>query len=333
MVFALSIFGGVVVAGGTALWALGRGEYQLLDSIYFALITAASVGYAELPHMDMHGDLRFVTALLIVAGVGTIALFQSTLTALLVEGLIGQRIRRNRMQKKIKNLSDHFVVAGCGRTGKHIIEELWAIERNFVVIDKDEELVRRLDEELGGGLLYVIGDATEDHTLLEAGVDRAHGVLASLTDDRDNLFIVLSSRALNPQCRIVSKVVEHENESKMRRAGADQVVSPHRMGGMRMVSELVRPKVTTFLDRMLTVTKNLRFEEVELPADSRYVGKTLREVPVRQETRLLVVALHEPGGEYIYNPSPDHPLIAGVQLIVMGELEGVDKLKAMVLRS
>ena len=329
---ALSIFMTVVVAGGTTLWWMGHGKYEIGQSIYFALITAASVGFSEMPGMDVRGDMRFVTSILIVSGVGTIAFFQSTLTALLVEGVLAETWRRRRMQKKIDDLQGHLVVAGCGRTGKYIIEELNAIRHDYVLIDKDEDVLRRLNDELGGKLLYVVGDATEDHTLLSAGVERAHGVMAALTDDRNNLFIVLSARALNPKARIVSKVIELENEPKMLRAGADQTVSPHQMGGLRMVSELVRPKVTMFLDQMLRVTKNLRFEEVELPSGSRYEGKTLREMPIRAETNLLVVALHEVNDSYVYNPAPDHPLRAGTQLIVMGEIDGVAKLKELIAR-
>jgi voltage-gated potassium channel len=332
MLFALSVFVSTVFLGGTVLWALGSGRYALGNAVYFALITAASVGFAELPGMAQRPDMRFVTSLLIVAGIGTIAFFQSTLTALLVEGVIGETFRRRRMQKRIDALEGHLVVAGCGRTGRYIVEELTAIGRDFVLVDKDEDALQRLNAELGGRLLYIVGDATDDHTLLAARVDRAEGVMAALTEDPDNLFIVMSARALNPKARIVSKVIEIENEAKIRRAGADQTISLHRMGGQRMVSELVRPKVTSFLDNMLRVTKNLRFEEVELAANCRYVGKTLREIPIRQETRLLVVALHTPDEGYVYNPSPDHALPAGTQLIVMGELDGVEKLRGLVSR-
>ena len=332
MLFALSIFVGTIFLGGVALWALGGGRYSLGNSVYFALITSASVGFAELPGMSERPDMRVVTSLLIVAGVGTIAFFQSTLTALLVEGVIGETFRRRRMQNRIEALRGHLVVAGCGRTGRYIIEELRAIEREFVVVDSDEDALRRMNAELGGNLLFVVGNATDDHVLMAAGIEHAQGVMAALSEDPDNLFIVMSARALNPKARIVSKVIEIENEPKIRRAGADQTISLHRMGGQRMVSELVRPKVTSFLDNMLRVTKNLRFEEVELPAGSRYVGKTLREIPIRQETRLLVVAMHTLEEGYVYNPSPDHALPAETQLIVMGELDGVEKLRELVGR-
>ncbi len=330
MLFALGMLTIILFGGGALLWWLGDGHYPYAETVYFALITVASVGFGELPHMDKIHGMRVVTGIIIIAGVGTMAFFQSTLTALLVEGVLGKTFRKARMDKKIAALSNHLVVAGCGRTGKYIVEELSAIDRPFVIIDRDEDVLMQLNELLGGKLLYVIGDATEDHTLIEAGVERAHGIMAALTDDRDNLFIVISTRTLNPKARIVSKVIEVENEPKLLRAGADMTVSPHRIGGFRMVSELVRPKATEFMDRMLRVTKNLRFDEVELPKGSIYEGKTLREVPIRQQTRLLVVALHEPNERYVYNPEPDHALEAGTQLIVMGEPDSVEKLRGML---
>jgi voltage-gated potassium channel len=332
MLVALTIFVGVCTVGGVILWVQGDGRYAFGEAVYFALITAASVGFAELPGMELRGDMRIVASMLIVSGLGTIAYFQSTLTALLVEGVIGETFRRRRMQKRIDALSEHIVVVGCGRTGHYIVEDLSNMGRDFVVIDRDEDVLRRVNDEMRGALLYVVGDASDDHTLHAARVEHAQGVMAALNDDRDNLFVVMSSRSLNPKARIVSKVIETENEPKIRRAGADQTISLHRMGGLRMVSELVRPKVTTFLDNMLRVTKDLCFEEVELPEGSMYVGKTLREIPIRAETRLLVVALHEASDAYVYNPSPDHALLAGTQLIVMGEVDGVEKLRRLVGR-
>lgn len=234
------------------------------------------------------------------------------------------------MQKSIEAMNGHFVVAGCGRTGKYVVEELAGTGREFVVIDRNESTLERMNEELGGKLHYVVGDATEDHTLLEAGVARASGALAALSDDRDNLFVTLSVRTLNPSARIISKAVEIENEGKLVRAGADATVSPNRVGAHRLVSELVRPKVTAFLDNMLRVTKNLRFEEVEVPDGSRWVGKTLREIPIREETDLLVVALHEADGSYVYNPTPDQKLHAQTQLIVIGEVDNIERLRDLL---
>jgi voltage-gated potassium channel len=327
---ALVIFALIVVAGGVGIWVLGEGRYGIFESIYFSLYTVATVGYSELPGMESNLPVRVVSGVVIVAGIGAIAFFQSTLTAMLVEGVIARAFRRRRMDRKISNLEGHFVVAGCGRTGKFVAEELATVGRDFVAIDRDEGLLERLNEELSGRMLYVVGDATDDHTLIQAGAPRAAGIVAALSDDRDNLFVTLSMRSLNPTARIVSKAVEVDNEAKILRAGADAIVSLNRMGGMRLVSELVRPKVTAFLDNMLTITKNLRFEEVEIPIHSPWVGHTLREVPIRDRTNLLVVALHLPDKSYVYNPSPDQALTAGMQLIVMGESDSVEKLRKLI---
>ncbi|MFO0661881.1 MAG: NAD-binding protein [Polyangiaceae bacterium] len=199
-------------------------------------------------------------------------------------------------------------------------------------IDRNLEHLRRVGEEvMNGEMLYVHGVATEDHTLLEAGVDRARGVIAALTDDRDNLFVTLSARTLNARARIVAKVVEHEAERKMLRAGADSTVSPNTIGGRRMVSEMIRPVVVEFLDQMLRdKNRNLRIEEVNLPATSRFCGLTLRAVPVRPETNALVVAVRDSNRLFIYNPGPDFPLTEGVSLVVLGEPHEVAKLRTMV---
>lgn len=233
------------------------------------------------------------------------------------------------MNKKIAQLSGHFVVAGCGRTGRYVVEELMATHLPFVVVDNNAEALARMAAEVSGDLLFVVGNATDDHVLIAAGVERASGVIAALPSDPDNLFITLSARALNPASRIVSKVVEIENEAKIFRAGADSVVSPHRIGGLRLVSQLVRPRVTEFLDRMLRVTKNLRFDEVEVPVGSEYANKVLRDIPIRQKTNLLVIALHQPDDHYLYNPGPDAVVAPGSRLIVMGEPDDVAQLRTL----
>ena len=330
--FALFLLSIVITSGATAIWVLGDHDYSFFESVYFAVISVSTVGYGELPHMNVHHGIRVFSIVLIVAGVGTVAYFQSTLTAMLVEGVLGKAYRRRRMDKRIGSLSGHLVVAGCGGIGRYVVKELHAVKQPFVVIDMNPSAIKELNEsEYGGELLYVVGDATHDHTLVEANIAGANGIVAALTDDRDNLFVTLSARSLNPGLRIVSKVLGAENEPKMLRAGANAIVSPNRIGGLRLASELVRPKVTEFLDQMLRLTeKNLRFDEVELPEQSVFTGQSLAQVPIRKQTNVLVVALHEPTGEFIYNPSPDQPLAPGVSLIVIGEPDQVHRLRRIV---
>jgi voltage-gated potassium channel len=320
----------IVLLGGTGLWLAGGNEYPLWECLYFALYTVSTVGYAELPHFANHPGIHWVVGLLIVAGVGAIAFFQSALTVMFVEGVIGKAVRRRRMERKIARLSQHVIIAGCGRTGRYVIGELIAGTVPFVVIERDEDTLLNLYEEFPQ-VLYIPGDATADNILMQAGADRAKGLVACLSDDRDNLFVTLSVRALNPQARITAKVVDVANETKVVRAGADSTVNPNRIGGKRLASELLRPHVIEFLDEMLKVTQGqLHFDEVELVEGTSVAGRTLRDVPIRTETNLLVVAVRQPNGTYTYNPSPDERLTVGEKLIVMGLLSDVERLKQMV---
>jgi len=323
---------GLVLAGSTGYFALGAGRWTFGECVYMTVITLSTVGFGELTRMSEVSGARALTVLLIVGGIGTLAYVQANVTALLVEGAIGQALRRNRMRKKIEAMSKHMVVAGSGSTGKHVIEELVATKTPFVVIDRNHEHLERLSEAMmNGEMLFVHGDATEDHVLVEAGVDRAAGVVAALTHDKDNLFVTLSARSLNAHARIVSKVTEDESGPKMLKAGATATVSPTQIGGRRMASELIRPEVNEFLDQMLRdKDKSLRLEEVVIPKSSRYAGHALRDAPIRRETNLLVIAVRQPTREFVYNPDPDFVLDVGMTLVVMGAADGVKKLRALV---
>ena len=332
VLLALAMVSAVIVVGGVVLWGLGGGRWTLGDSLYMSVITVSTVGFAELPGIDRVRFARGATVLIILGGLGTVAFFQSAMTALIVEGAIGNAWRRNRMKKLIDGLSGHVVVAGVGSTGRHVVEELLATATPFVVIERNAANVERLEAELGRGrVLFVHGDATEDHTLLEAGISRAKGVIAALTHDRDNLFVTLSARALNADARIVSKVVEPEAVPKMKRAGADATVSPNIIGGRRMASELIRPEVVEFLDQMLRdKDRNLRLEEVAVSAGSPYVGHALRDVPIRKQTNVLVVAVRDASRAFKYNPGPDTLLEADTMLVVLGETTDIVTLRTLL---
>src|SRR5580704_15359408 len=218
----------ILVSGGTVGYVvLGHGKWSVSDAMYMTVITLSTVGFAELNDMGKVPGARGLTVALIVGGVGTLAYVQGNVTALLVEGVIGQAFRRNRMRKAIDELKGHIVVAGAGSTGRHAVEELVATRTPFVVIDRDHAHLERLSQEIAEGkLLFVHGDATEDSVLLAAGVQRARGVVAALTHDKDNLFVTLSARSLNASARIVAKVTEVETVPKMMKAGASAVVNP-----------------------------------------------------------------------------------------------------------
>lgn len=329
---ALGAVGVVILTGGAVLFVLGKGQWSFGDGIYMAAISAATVGFSELPHFEEVDGARFVTIIIIMLGIGAFTFFQSSLTAFFVEGALGEAIRRRRMDAAIAALKDHVVVAGCGSTGRHVIAELLATRTPFVVVDRDKTNLELLNEEIADGkLLYILGDATHDHTLTAAGIGLAKGLIAALTHDRDNLYVTLSARSLNPTARIVAKVVEREAVAKMIRAGANATVSPNTIGGIRMASELIRPSVVQFLDLMLRdKDKNLRIEEAIVPEGSHLVGVKLKEAPIHDKTNTLVMAIREPDGNLRYNPSQDITIVAGTVLIVMGEVSDIGRLREFV---
>jgi len=332
LVAALIVLISLVAIGSIGFYVLGAPRWSLSDCLYMTVITLSTVGFGELSQMHEVPGARVLTIGLIISGVGALAYVQGNLTALLVEGVIGEAWRRNRMRKAIQGLEGHVVVAGAGSTGRHVIEEMIATGTPFVVIDTDQPHLDRISADLmDGRMLYVLGDATDDHVLAEAGIARARGIVAALTHDKDNLFVTLSARSLNATARIVSKIVEDAAAPKMKKAGATSVVNPAMIGGRRMASELIRPEVNEFLDQMLRdKSKNLRIEEAQVQEGSEFCGRALKDTPIRRETSLLVVAVRDAARNFLYNPDPEYIVEAGTTLIVMGEAENVAKLRKLL---
>lgn len=330
ILWAFLLPGVVIVTGATALWWITDGAYSWGEFLYFSLITVTTVGFGELPSLAAYPGAHAVVSMLVITGVTTIALFQSILTAVIVQRVVVSAFWRRRMQKKINNLSGHLIIAGAGRTGEVVIEESIARGQSVVAIDLNGERLEAIHRGLGGKLLYVVGDATHDATLHEAGVERAGGLITAMSDERDNLFVTVSFRALNKSARIVSKAVEIENEIKLRHAGANAVVSPHRIGGHRLVGEYNHPTVNEFLDRVLNGAATLRFEEVALTPESTSIGKRLGDMAIHEETDAFVVALRTEQGDFINNPSDAHCLEAGQVLIVLGEPDCRRKLRQLL---
>jgi len=328
---ALTILAIVWMGGAIGYYRLGRGTWTFGECAYQTIVTIFSVGFNELPHAEHIRFARAFTSVVIVLGVAAVAFVQASVTVLLVEGVIGEAYRRSRMRNLIDKMKHHVVIAGIGSTGRYVIEEMQAIKRPFVAIDRDEKRLREIsDDTCKGEMRYVVGDATQDHTLVAAGVARAWGVVAALTDDADNLYVTLSARALNAQARIVTKAVNEEAESKMRLAGATAVVSPNTIGGRRMASELVRPEVVEFLDQMHRTEHSLRMEELVIPATSPLVGNMLKDAPIRPRTRALVIATRLRDGTFHYNPGPESILEAGMTLIVLGDSQDVTILRELI---
>lgn len=329
IISAAGVLGIVLLVGATSYYAVGEGRWSWFDCFYMTIITLSTVGFAEvLEGMNEIPEARGVTVALIVLGSGTLLYFISSMTALIVEGDIQGVLRRRSMQRAIGSLKEHIIVCGIGTTGWHIATELHAVRIPFVVIDRNRERLEELEEEFEERLHYVLGDATDDHSLELAGIERARGVISALNDDKANLFVTITARALNPTARIVAKSIEPSTEAKLRRAGADSVVAPNYIGGVRLFSEMVSPKTVAFLDRIVRFGNGISvgIEALDVPSDSALVGKRLSEANLRQ-AGALVVAVHRVDDEYIYNPGGEYELAAGDSLLVLAESQDVEKVR------
>ncbi|MEW6730596.1 MAG: potassium channel protein [Acidobacteriota bacterium] len=301
--------------------------WNLLDSLYMTVITLATIGYGEIHPLSSYG--RIFTIMLILSGLGIMGYGLGITATFIVEGELGRLIRRRRMEKKIEKLENHFIVCGIGETGRSVVHEFIKTKTPFVIIESDSHRLDQLREDYD--FSFVVGDATKDATLLAAGIERAQGLVSALHNDKDNLFVVLTARALNSRLRIVARVVDVESERKMIAAGANNVVSPNMIGGMRMASIMIRPAVVSFLDIMLSQQDiTLRLEEVRLPSGSKLIGHSLRDADIGRQTGLIVVAIKKHAGQYVYNPRSDTPLEVDDTLIVMGDVEKVRELHKIV---
>lgn len=301
---------------------LGPPGTTLLDALYMTVITLTTVGYGEVVDLSHSPYGRMFTIGLILGGVGAFLYFFTTTTAFAVEGTLGKLFWRRKMHRRIKGLSDHYIVCGGGHTGEHIVRELLQTDRPFVLIEPDGARLEELRGHLGD-FPTIEGDATSDELLLLAGVEHARGLVAAVRDDKDNLIITISARILNAELRIIARCVDVEVQRKLRRAGADAVVSPNQIGGMRMVSELVRPAAVSFLDQMLRDRdQQFRVEEAHIEAGSDFAERPLRDAVAMLTDRVLIVALRRESGDWLYNPRADDILHAGTSLVFIGSPQG-----------
>ncbi|MDX2087596.1 MAG: potassium channel protein [Kofleriaceae bacterium] len=321
----------VVFGGASAYYALGEGKWTFFDCIYMTVITVTTVGYGEtLEGMDKVHYARTFTVILLLFGTGSIVYFASTITAFIVEGDLKNVLFASRMKKRMKRMKDHIVVCGAGSTGRNVIEELLKTNVPTIAVDVDEHALKEIAEDYANAeFSYLVGDATDDEILEGVNLPAARGLVAALSSDKDNLYLTVSARQVNPNIRIIARCSEMSHVEKIRRSGADSVVSPNYIGGMRMVSEMVRPAVVKFLDDMLRDKRGAyRIEDVLLGDQALAFGRTLREARVRERFGMTVLAVRGAKDEgWRYNPDPDAQIGPGTTLVVLGSAEQVAALR------
>jgi len=321
----------VVLGGAGGYYLIGDGRWKFADCVYMTVITVTTVGYGEtLVDMDKVEYARSFTMLLLLFGTGSIVYFASTITAFIVEGDLKNVLFSSKLKKRMKRMKDHVVVCGAGTTGRNVIEELLKTGVPVIAIDMDEHELKEIAEEYPKAeFSYLVADATDDDTFESCNLAGARGLVAALSSDKDNLYLAVSARQTNPAIRIVARCAELSHVEKLRRAGADAVVSPNYIGGMRLVSEMVRPSVVKFLDDMLRDKRAAyRIEDVKLGAKSADLGGTLREARVRERFGMTVLAVRPSDNTpWSYNPDASEKIGPGMTLVVLGSPEQVAALR------
>lgn len=316
---ALVIVTGIGIIGFSIIG--GRG-HSLVDAIYMTVITLTTVGFGEIIDMSHNPAARLFTVGLLLVGMGIVAYAVPMLSAFVIEGQMLHIFTRRRMETLIGRLTGHVLVCGNTPAAEHLAEELVRTDRRLVVVTPPGTASPAFERL--GNIPRIEGDPSDDATLLEAGIDRAAGIVACMDHDKDNILVALAARRLAPRARIVAATESRDTEAKLRTVGADAVVNPSRIGGLRMASELVRPHVVSFLDRMLRDERSsLRVEEITVPADSPAAGRPLRWLGIDDMDGAMLVALRrDPSGEYEFKPSPQTTVAAGMTLIVMADADG-----------
>jgi voltage-gated potassium channel len=330
---ALLLLLALVILGITGYMALGQ-HVSLLQALYMVVVTVSGTSTGEEIIATAHAPgLRLFNLLIIMFGWAIAAYVLASITSFLVEGELTNFFWRRKMEKRISELKHHYIVCGLGDTGRHAVEELQKTGTPFVAIESREEVVQRLREHESGSyreMLYIIGDATDDVAMEQANIAQAKGLIAALSNEKDNLVITVMVRQKHPHVRIVARCTDPKFAEKLTKAGANSTVSPNMIGGLRMASEVLRPHVVSFLDSMLKhQAQTVRVEEIEVGEGSPWIGKQFGALDLRHTYKLLPMAVREPGhgksAPYHINPADDQELHKGSVLIVIGEVGDIKR--------
>jgi voltage-gated potassium channel len=310
----------LALAAGTVGY-MGFG-FGFLDALFQTVITVSTVGFGEV-HRFSPGEEVF-TIFVILFGVGAAAYALSVLIEFFIEGYFGGGFGRRRMEREIASMHDHVILCGWGRVGRAIARSLRAEKADVVVVDSSPERIATVDSP------YVHGDATDEDVLRAAGIARARVLITALNADADNLYVTLTGRSMRPDLFIVSRAATDQAVGKLIQAGANRVVNPQDLGGARMAALATQPHVADFLDVVMhDGSLELRLEQVLVAPGSPLAGQTLRSSRLHDQTGTLVLAMREPGAAFRSNPPPTAEIVAGEVLIVIGDTDQIERLRAL----
>lgn len=314
----------VLVFGVFGYWWMEN--YPLLDAVYMTVLTVGTVGYREVYDLDVSG--KIFTSFLILFSLGSFAYALSVITRYIIEGEFQLYFKNYKVNKEINKLDGHVIVCGYGRNGKQACEQLRSGNLPFLTIESDPAVIELLGQE--GNTLFIEGDATSDEVLAEAGIDRAKAIITALPSDAANVFVVLTARDRNPKLKIVSRASDDASEHKLKRAGADNVILPDKIGGTHMAALITKPDVLEFIDH-ITGDLNIRLEEIycnTLPVQMH--NRSIKELEIRNKTGANIIGMKRADGEYIINPDPDTIMYTDSKIFVLGTHDQVKKFKASI---
>ncbi|MDP2337619.1 MAG: potassium channel protein [Bacteroidota bacterium] len=305
----------LLLSSGTLFyWA--HEQYPLIDAFFMTIITISTVGFGMIHPLSDAGKL--FTSGLIMFSLGSLAWVGSNLARFVFDGELKNYLKTYRVDKKIMKLKDHTIIVGYGRNGEQAAMELRDFGVDFVIIDKRETVITRIRED--ENLLYIRGDATHEETLFQAQIEHAKALIATTPNDADNVFVVLTARSINPGLKIISRASEMESITKLRRAGATNVIMPERIGGQRMAKLVTQPDVVEFLEYiLLQQSKDVSIEEISCTLmASFFVNKPLKVLYSRNKSGINIIGIKISGAKYVFNPAPELTLSRGDQLFVLG---------------
>ncbi|SHN03240.1 voltage-gated potassium channel [Polaribacter sp. KT 15] len=314
----------MLIIGVGTIGYMSLSGYNFVDALYMTVITVTTVGFGEL--QPFSPEEKVFTIFLILTSITIFGYAVSSFSEYLVSGKLFQHFKHRKVEKQINHLKNHTIVCGYGRNGKQAILKLGNYNKEFVVVEKDKEMISFLDSE---GILNIEGDATLDETLLKAGIEKASFLITALPSDANNLFVVLTASQLNNKCTIISRASNESSYKKLKFAGANNVIMPDKLGGNHMASLVTTPDVIEFVDRLTIegeTTANL--EEIavnDLP--SKFINKTILDLDLRKQTGCTVIGFRNPDKDYVINPEANIKLVENSQLIVLGRPEQIIKLR------
>lgn len=304
---------------------VGYEEWNFFSAFYMVVITLSTVGFMEVNQLSEVG--RMFTAFLIMAGVGGFVYIAGAFAQILIDGRLQILWGKHKMMKEIGRMREHFIVCGYGRIGSIVVREIMAEGHDIVVIEQTPELIDRMEQI---GVLCIDGDATNDEVLMSAGLLHAKSLISALSSEAANVYVTLTARQLNPDINIVARAGDKSHISRLELAGADRVVLPHYIGGLRMAQNVLRPTVTNFIELAVRGGIDLQMEELEVTSESELVGLDIIASKIRPRFNLIIIAIKKGSGEMVFNPGPKEIINAYDTLLAVGKQANLSEIKKII---